>query len=107
MPEKRKARATHQKKNVDRFVEELGKKEARKIKGSQETDQTVWFGVGMFGIVGWSIVIPTLIGVALGFWIDHRWPSQYSWTLMLLMAGVTLGCINAWYWVKKGGISKD
>lgn len=90
-----------------KFVLEVGKKEERKLKSENETDQTVWFGVGMFGTVGWSVAIPTLIGVALGFWIDQRWPSQYSWTLMLLIAGICLGCLNAWYWVKKGGISKE
>ena len=58
----------------------------------------------MFGVVGWSVAIPTLIGVAVGLWIDGRWPSRFSWTLMLLIVGVALGCINAWYWVKKAGI---
>jgi ATP synthase protein I len=24
-----------------------------------------------------------------------------SWTLMLLGAGIVMGCLNAWYWVKK------
>ena len=57
----------------------------------------------MFGIVGWSVAIPTLIGVAIGVWIDRNWPSQFSWTLMLLIAGVMIGCLNAWYWVRKSG----
>ena len=25
--------------------------------------------------------------------------ARFSWTLALLLAGVTLGCFNAWYWV--------
>ena len=85
----------------DRFAAEDGKKEARKIKSEQEPDQTVGFGLGMFGIVGWAVAIPTLIGIALGLWIDRTWPSQYSWALMFLIAGVVVGCINAAYWVKK------
>jgi ATP synthase protein I len=59
------------------------------------------FGLGMFGVVGWSIAIPTLIGVAAGLWIDKTFPSRFSWTLMLLIAGIALGCMNGWYWVKK------
>ena len=31
--------------------------------------------------------LPTLIGVALGVWIDHRWPSRFSWAVTLLIAG--------------------
>jgi ATP synthase protein I len=105
-----KIKKTHQSRGMniqDRFASEVGKKETRKIKSEQEPDQTVWFGLGMFGIIGWSVAIPTLIGVALGIWIDHNWPSQYSWTLMFLVAGLSLGCLNAWYWVKKGGITKE
>jgi ATP synthase protein I len=55
----------------------------------------------MFGLVGWSVAIPTLIGIVLGIWIDSAWPSQYSWTLMGLIMGVIVGCLNAWYWVKR------
>ncbi len=76
-------------------------KEIRKLKTRQHKPREVWFWLGMFGIVGWSIAVPTLMGVAAGVWIDTTWPSRYSWTLMLLMAGVMLGCLNAWYWVTR------
>lgn len=89
-----------------KFTREVERKGALKIRGRQEQDQTVWFGLGMFGIVGWSVAIPTLLGIALGIWIDARWTSQYSWTLMLLIAGLIIGCANAWYWVRRGGYSK-
>jgi ATP synthase protein I len=55
----------------------------------------------MFGLVGWSVAIPTVIGIGLGVWIDTKWPSRYSWTLMFLIIGVLVGCLNAWYWVKR------
>jgi len=57
--------------------------------------------LGMFGLVGWSVAIPTLIGIVLGIWIDRRWPSPFSWTLMLLTIGVIIGCLNAWAWVSR------
>jgi ATP synthase protein I len=41
------------------------------------------------------------MGTAFGYWIDMSWPSRFSWTLMFLILGVALGCLNAWYWVKK------
>ncbi|HOJ13299.1 MAG TPA: AtpZ/AtpI family protein [Deltaproteobacteria bacterium] len=92
---------------MKKFTDEVVKKEKRRIRGLRQQDKTVWFGLGMFGVVGWSVAIPTLIGVAIGLWIDQRWPSQYSWALMLLILGVMVGCLNAWYWVRKGGIEKD
>ncbi|WP_343081816.1 AtpZ/AtpI family protein [Ostreiculturibacter nitratireducens] len=61
----------------------------------------VWYGFGMFGLVGWAVAVPTLLGVALGVWLDRIAPVGFSWKLALLLAGVFLGCMNAWYWVKK------
>ncbi len=92
---------------TESFSTRVGKREALKIRARMDKDQTIWFGLGVFGVVGWSVAIPTLIGVAFGLWIDQTWPSRFSWALMLLIAGVMLGSLNAWYWVKKAGISRD
>jgi ATP synthase protein I len=88
-------------KTAEAFTRKIGTKEARRIKGKTQKDDGLWFGLGVFGIIGWSVVIPTLIGTAIGLWIDRTWPSRFSWALMLLIFGVGLGCFNAWYWVKK------
>ncbi|HOJ52065.1 MAG TPA: AtpZ/AtpI family protein [Syntrophales bacterium] len=98
---------SRQRKRAESFVHQIAKKEKMKIRIRREGDETIWFGLGVFGVVGWSVAIPTLIGVALGLWIDKTWPSQYSWTLTLLIGGVMLGSLNAWYWVKKAGIRKS
>ncbi len=87
--------------------QQVSAREQRKIKARQEGYRTVWFGLGMFGLVGWSVAIPTLIGVAIGLWIDTRWPSRYSWTLMLLVLGVMFGCMNAWRWVNQEGRERE
>jgi len=84
-----------------KLCQNIGTKEARKIKARREKDRSIWFGLGMFGLIGWSVAVPTLIGIAIGVWIDTKWPSRFSWTLMLLFIGVVLGCLNAWRWVKR------
>jgi ATP synthase protein I len=86
---------------IEDLEKQVGAKESRKMKGRREKDRSIWFGLGMFGLIGWSVAIPTLIGVAVGIWIDNTWSSRFSWTLMLLFIGVILGCVNAWYWVKR------
>jgi ATP synthase protein I len=101
MVEIRRTSKNRRKQIADHFADQVARKEALRIKGLHHKDETVWFGLGMFGIVGWSVAIPTLMGTALGLWIDRTWPSQYSWALMFLIVGVVLGCINAAYWVKK------
>lgn len=88
-------------KRRDELARRVSEKENRKLKARRERDRSVWFGLGMFGMVGWSVALPTLIGIALGIWIDTTWAGPYSWTLMLLFIGVMIGCLNAWYWVKR------
>jgi ATP synthase protein I len=80
---------------------EVGQKEQRKMRARREKKKDIWYGLGMFGLVGWSVSIPTLLFLALGIWIDTRHHGPYSWTLMLLVAGIAVGCLNAWYWVSK------
>jgi len=85
------------------FEDNVREKSQRKMKARSESQKGILFGIGMFGLVGWSVAIPTLLLLALGIWIDSRSQSQYSWTLMLLVVGITIGCLNAWYWVKQEG----
>ena len=82
------------------FAAKVGAQEARKLKARRNPTQ-VWFGLGMMGLIGWSVVVPTLIGAALGLWLDKRHPGTHSWMLALLVAGLVLGCLNAWHWVAK------
>jgi ATP synthase protein I len=82
------------------FGDQVGAKATRKLKARRNT-QGVWFGLGMMGLIGWSVVVPTLLGAALGLWLDKQHPSSHSWTLALLVGGLTLGCFNAWHWVGK------
>ena len=82
------------------LAEQVGAKAARKLKARKST-QGVWFGLGMMGLIGWSVVVPTLLGAALGIWLDKHHPGKHAWTLALLVAGLALGCLNAWFWVAK------
>lgn len=78
---------------------QVGAKAARKLKARRNTTPGIWFGLGMMGLVGWSVVVPTLLGAALGLWLDEHYPGPHSWTLALLVAGLVIGCWNAWHWV--------
>ena len=83
------------------FAEQVGVKAERKLKARRNPAPGVWFGLGMMGLIGWSVAIPTLLGAALGIWLDAHYPGTHSWTLALLVAGLTIGCFNAWHWVAK------
>ena len=81
--------------------QEIGNKAARMIKARKNSGDGVWIGLGMMGLIGWSVVVPTLLGAGIGLFLDHRHSGNHSWTLALLMAGLMLGCLNAWKWVAK------
>ncbi len=83
------------------FEDEVGRKAERKLRARRQQPRTAWFWLGMFGLVGWSVSIPTLLAVALGLWLDKHFPGPVSWTLTLLFIGVLIGCLNAWYWVRQ------
>jgi ATP synthase protein I len=81
------------------FAARVGAQAARKLKAQSNPTPGVWFGFGMMGLIGWSVVVPTLLGAALGLWLDKRYPGGHNWTLALLVAGLMIGCLNAWRWV--------
>ena len=81
------------------FSRQVGAQAARKLKARRNSTRGVWFGLGMSGLIGWSVTVPALVGAALGIWVDKHYPSRFSWTLMLLVIGLIIGCLNAWHWV--------
>ncbi len=91
-----------QERRQKKMTRDIGRKAVRKQKARRfKEEHSLWFGLGMFGLVGWSVAIPTLISLALGIWLDSRLEDRFSWTLMFLFIGIVLGCINAWYWVSR------
>lgn len=93
---KREERGSHR-----ALAEEIGRKAERKLKGRSERQRSLLFGLGMFGLVGWAVAVPTIVGILIGIWLDERFPGRPSWTLTFLFIGVVLGCLNAWYWVRR------
>jgi ATP synthase protein I len=92
----------------DELLQEVARKGARRERSRREGRHGLGYGLGLFGLVGWSVAIPTVLGIALGVWIDRRYPSPYAWTLMLMIVGVAIGCLNAWFWLRKeAGLDDD
>jgi ATP synthase protein I len=82
------------------FAAQVGAKAARKLK-AHSSSQGVWFGLGMMGLVGWSVAVPTLLGAALGIWLDKHHPGKHPFTLALMVVGLAIGSLNAWHWIAK------
>jgi ATP synthase protein I len=61
------------------FSQQIGQQASRKLRAQRSSTKSIWFGLGMSGIVGWSVTVPALMGVAFGMdadvdadRIDHR-----------------------------------
>jgi len=96
MNEEHRAKVANEETN---FSRQVAAQAARKLKAQRGATKGIWFGLGMSGLIGWSVTVPTLIGAAVGIWVDKHYPSAFSWTLMLLFLGLIVGCFNAWHWV--------
>jgi ATP synthase protein I len=100
---KREEREGREKREAE-FSRRIKVKAARKLRARRAGDENtemVWAGLGMIGLVGWGISVPTILGVVLGIWLDRRFPAEHSWTLTLLFAGLLVGCMNAWRWIAR------
>lgn len=89
------------KKENKSFGEQIAQKEKRKISAQSNDQRSVWFGLGMFGMVGWSLAVPTLLGAILGMWLDKNYAQSFSWTLTCLVLGLVMGGAVAAHWITK------
>ncbi len=80
------------------FMEKIENESEKKVKARKEGDQ-ILFGLGAFGVVGWSVALPSILLTFLGIYLDKKSNLNISWTLTLMIMGLALGSYNAWYWI--------
>jgi ATP synthase protein I len=68
----------------------------RRERWQREGERSLAQNLAMIGALGWTIVIPTLIGLFVGRWLDRTLDSGIFWTLGLLVLGLAIGCTLAW-----------
>jgi ATP synthase protein I len=94
----------------------VSRKTTRMMASRRRPKERIWHGFATFGLVGWTIALPTFLGAAFGAFLDKRYPAAHSWTLSLLIAGLVLGCAAAWTWMQgeekriketQNGVEKD
>jgi ATP synthase protein I len=68
----------------------------RRARGAHEGERSVGRNLAMIGVLGWTIVLPTLGGLFVGRWLDRSFAAGVFWTLGLLVAGLAAGCALAW-----------
>jgi ATP synthase protein I len=90
-------------KKTDKPAEEIARQAKRMQSRRENPGPSPLRGIGTFGMIGWSIAVPTVGGALLGSWLDRVAPQRFSWTLALILAGVVLGGFIAAAWVNREG----
>ncbi|SFA69058.1 ATP synthase protein I [Poseidonocella pacifica] len=87
----------------DKPAEDIARHAARMKSARDHPGPSPLRGIGTFGMIGWSIAVPTVGGAFLGLWLDRVAPQVFSWTIALILGGVVIGAFIAAAWVNKEG----
>jgi ATP synthase protein I len=87
--------------NAERFLAEVKAKTDRRAREADYRDRGFWTGVGVMGLVGWSVILPAVAGAYAGILLDRALELDRIFSGLLAMAGLGLGCWNAWRMVRK------
>lgn len=81
--------------------EEVRRRRERRDRAQGDSRRSIGQDLALIGVIGWTLVIPALLGVYAGRALDRRFHSGVFWTLGLLLAGTVLGCVLAWQRLNK------
>jgi ATP synthase protein I len=73
----------------------------RDSRGRAEPEPSLGSRLGQIGILGWAIVLPTLLGLAFGHWLDRTFGTRVFFSALFLMLGAVVGFWSAWKWMHR------
>lgn len=84
-------------------MERAARTAARRAREAKENPEpSLGARLGQIGVLGWMIIVPTLLGLFLGRWLDHRFGTGIFFAAPLLMIGAGFGFWSAWKWMHHG-----
>ncbi|AVO40756.1 AtpZ/AtpI family protein [Simplicispira suum] len=73
----------------------------RQLRSRREGEPSLLGQLASVGVLGWVVVVPTLLGIALGRWLDAQLRTGITFTGALLLLGLLLGGWAAWRWIHR------
>ncbi|MGE0224825.1 MAG: AtpZ/AtpI family protein [Acetobacteraceae bacterium] len=73
----------------------------RSQEGNANPEPSLGARLGQIGVLGWAIVVPTLLGLFLGRWLDRSLGTGVFFSAPLMIIGVTIGFWSAWKWMHR------
>ncbi len=90
-------------KNADRLLRAAREAIEREKRGREMPEPSLGARLGQIGILGWTIVVPTLLCLFIGRWLDRTFKTDVFFSATLLMIGVAIGFWSAWRWMHRRG----
>ena len=78
------------------FVSAVKRRRDLRHEHEREGNSSFWNSVGMMGTIGWSVSVPTALGLLLGRWLDARLDSGQVFLVFFMLVGLGVGCFTAW-----------
>lgn len=92
---------TDPRKDQDRLAEAVRRAAERRRQGIETPEPSLGVRLGQIGVLGWTIVVPTLIGVFIGRWLDRHLATGVFFSAPLIMIGAGIGFWSAWKWMHR------
>ena len=74
----------------------IRRRQTRREAWEKQGERPLWKNLSMVGALGWLIVVPTLIGVFAGRWLDGLFGTGVTFSGALTFAGACLGFYLVW-----------
>jgi len=90
--------------DLDRLAGAARKAVERDAEGRADPEPSLGARLGQIGVLGWAVIIPTLLFLVLGRWLDRTLGTGIFFSAPLLMIGAAIGLWSAWRWMHRQGI---
>jgi ATP synthase protein I len=75
----------------------------RDARGREIPEPSLGARLGQIGVLGWTIIIPMLLALFAGRWLDRTLQTNVFFSGSLLMVGAAIGFWSAWRWMHARG----
>lgn len=64
-------------------------------------ERSIGQNLSMIGSLGWLVILPTLLGLGLGRYLDQTFGTGIFWSAAFIFLGVAFGSYLAWRHIKE------
>jgi ATP synthase protein I len=86
---------------ADRMAEAARRTAERVVQGKKTPEPSLGVRLGQIGVLGWAIVLPILLGLFIGRWLDRLLASGVMFSAAFIMLGAVVGFWSAWRWMHR------